>query len=803
MTESSLFDPEVKPRKSAGPVLAPVSHPPAPEVGQPRQGSKLRAIAVITGILLLAGFCAVPLSTTEQAFFGLLLVMLGLWLRRADTKSQRITLTMVLLSIFTSSRYIVWRLMITATHPIPGHGWRHAVDLAFVTVLLGAESFAYLTLLLGYFQTLRPLHRQPVPLPDDVRRWPTVDVFIPTYNEPIHVVRQTVISALYMDWPRDKLRVYILDDGKRESFRALADELGAEYIIRSRNNHAKAGNLNHALLKTRGEFVAIFDCDHVPTRSFLQVTLGAFLKDERLALVQTPHHFYSPDPFERNLKQFRRVPNEGELFYGLIQDGNDFWNSSFFCGSCAVLRRKPLEAIGGIAVETVTEDAHTALRMQSLGWRTAYLNLPQAAGLATESLAGHIGQRIRWARGMTQILRTDNPLLKPGLRWHQRLCYLNAMLSFMFAVPRLIFLTAPLAFLLLGRRNIAGSGAALLGLAMPHMIIASITNSRIQGKFRHSFWNEVYEAVLAPYIVLPTLFALVNPKFGKFNVTPKGGLIERSYFDLNTARPFLLLLMLNVAGLFAAVPRFLWWNASDRASVVANLTWALYNMLILAVAAATAFEVHQRRSSVRITMHIPARLSVPEHPDILCETRDLSTSGAALHFRDGDDASAVSATGIIFEHRGREWLFPCEVIGANGGVYRLRFKPLTTEQERMLTLVIYSRADTWIHAALERPVDAPLRSLALIARLAMQGLKMTAKALCRPGTWAAALLFVPCLHLHAATTGRVPVEPHEWLGALRIVLMLVVVAFVTRGLAGPLDGWLERRATARLKGESD
>src|SRR5690242_11441610 len=136
MTESSLFDPEVKPRKSAGPVLAPVSHPPAPAVGQPRHGSKLRAIAVITGILLLAGFCAVPLSTREQAFFGLLLVMLVLWLRRADTKSQRITLTMVLLSIFTSSRYIVWRLMITARQPIPGHGWRHAVDLAFVTVLL-------------------------------------------------------------------------------------------------------------------------------------------------------------------------------------------------------------------------------------------------------------------------------------------------------------------------------------------------------------------------------------------------------------------------------------------------------------------------------------------------------------------------------------------------------------------------------------------------------------------------------------------------------------------------------------------
>lgn len=168
--------------------------------------------------------------------------------------------------------------------------------------------------------------------------------------------------------------------------------------MRPDNKHAKAGNLNHALGVTDSELIAIFDCDHVPVRSFLQMTVGWFLKDPKLALVQTPHHFFSPDPFERNLGSFRRRPNEGELFYGLIQDGNDMWNAAFFCGSCAVLRRTALESIGGFAVETVTEDAHTALRMHRQGWSSAYLSIPQAAGLATESLSAHIGQRIRWAR---------------------------------------------------------------------------------------------------------------------------------------------------------------------------------------------------------------------------------------------------------------------------------------------------------------------------------------------------------------------------------------------------------------------
>ena len=159
-----------------------------------------------------------------------------------------------------------------------------------------------------------------------------------------------------------------------------------------------------------------------------------FNRDAKLAMVQLPHYFFSADPFERNLDTFGTVPNEGELFYGLIQDGNDLWNASFFCGSCAVLRRTAVEEVGGIAVETVTEDAHTALKMHRRGWNTAYLALPQAAGLATESLSGHVGQRIRWARGMAQIFRVDNPLFGRGLHWAQRLCYLNAMLHFLYGL---------------------------------------------------------------------------------------------------------------------------------------------------------------------------------------------------------------------------------------------------------------------------------------------------------------------------------------------------------------------------------
>jgi cellulose synthase (UDP-forming) len=164
-------------------------------------------------------------------------------------------------------------------------------------------------LLLGYFQTAWPLKRTPMPLPASRDLWPTVDVFIPTYNEPLSVVKPTIYAALALDYPADKIAIHVLDDGRRPEFRAFCEEVGVNWTIRTHNRHAKAGNINEALKITQGEYLAIFDCDHIPTRSFLQIGLGWFLRDKLLSMLQTPHHFFSADPFERNLGTFRKVPN--------------------------------------------------------------------------------------------------------------------------------------------------------------------------------------------------------------------------------------------------------------------------------------------------------------------------------------------------------------------------------------------------------------------------------------------------------------------------------------------------------------
>jgi hypothetical protein len=363
-------------------------------------------------------FCflaALPLTWPQQAVCGLLTLLMAMALARSSD-SYLITLSLMMMSMFCTLRYGYWRVTQTVYYfQDPATHWG-ALDAFFILSLLAGRGLRLLVILfLGYFQTIWPLRRAPVELPDDESEWPHVDVLIPTYNEPLDVVRYTALGALNMDWPADKLHVYILDDGRRKEFEQFAFEAGVGY--RSRTDNATPRRATSTPRSHHDSpYVAIFDCDHVPTRSFLQMTVGWMLRDPSWPCCRRRTTFIRPIPFERNLGQFRVIPNEGELFYGIVQDGNDFWNATFFCGSCAVLRREALNEIGGIAVETVTEDAHTSLRMQMNGWGTAYINIPQAAGLATERLSAHVGQRIRWARGMIQILRTRQSAVCAGLK---------------------------------------------------------------------------------------------------------------------------------------------------------------------------------------------------------------------------------------------------------------------------------------------------------------------------------------------------------------------------------------------------
>lgn len=703
----------------------------------------LRAAVLFCGAVFLAFTGVLPLTWPQQAVLALIILGVALWLDRSA--SYLVTLTLMLLSIYCTFRYAFWRLSSTTNYFRDSGLSHHRLELLLMGVLLLSECYAFVVLLLGYLQMVWPLRRTPVPLPEDTAEWPAVDVLIPTLNEPLEVVRFTALAAANMDWPADRLNVYILDDGRREEFRQFAEEAGIGYMTREDNRFAKAGNLNAALERVDSPFVVVFDADHVPTRSFLQMAMGWFLRDARLGILQTPHHFYSPDPFERNLRQFHTIPNEDELFYGIVQDGNDFWNATYFCGSCAVLRRAALDEAGGMAVETVTEDAHTSMRMQRLGWNSAYVNIPQAAGLATERLSEHVRQRIRWARGMVQILRIENPLFARGLTAAQRLCYFNSMSHFLYALPRLIFLTAPLMYLIFGYSTIAGGWATILVYVAPHLVLSSLTRSRIQGAHRHSFWTEIYETVLAPHLLLPTLFAFLRPRQGRFQVTPKGTVVNQEFFDGRVALPTLLLLSFNWFGLCCTLPRLfqfpawhgpawaarllVWpstlYDPTHRGTVAINAAWSIFNLVLLGVASAVAWESQQRRKSVRVQMELPSEVFLPDGSAVRGVTSDLSSGGVRttleydLALRPGDTVQ------FVFPVLEDTAVLSATVVAMEGRVLRASFDHLNLEEIEALALLLYGRADRWLGWDDTREPDHPLSSLFRVLRIAIRGLLQT------------------------------------------------------------------------------
>ena len=669
------------------------------------------AIGIVASVLIL--ICVTePFDYLAQLVFVILLWAIAMLVRRMPGRFP--TLLLIVLSIIVSCRYLWWRYTSTLN-------WNDGLDLTCGLILLAAETYSWLILILGYVQTSWPLNRKPAPLPADTREWPVIDLMIPTYNEELAITRGTVYAAMGIDWPKDKLRIHLLDDGNRPSFKAFAEEVGINYIARADNRHAKAGNLNHALTLTDGELVAIFDCDHMPARSFMQLTVGWFMTDPKLALVQTPHHFLSPDPFERNLGTFRNRPNEGELFYGLVQDGNDMWNAAFFCGSCAILRRSALEEIGGFAVETVTEDAHTALRLHRKGWNSAYLRIPQAAGLATESLSAHIGQRIRWARGMVQIFRTDNPLLGKGLSLFQRICYANAMMHFLVGLPRLVFLTAPLAFLLLHAYIIYAPAVMILLYVLPHMIHASLTNSRMQGAYRQTFWGEVYETVLAWYIARPTTVALFSPSRGKFNVTAKGGIMEENQFDWRTARPYLVLSALNILGLGFAVWRIFTGPKDEIITIFVSVLWVIYNLLIIGAAVAVAAEVRQVRQTHRVQTRLPGAIKLSDGHSYPCELVDYSDGGAGLQLNEPLQLPVGTPVSLIVQRGNREFLFPGTLTRSGGLFMGLSLSQLTPQQRVEFVQCTFGRADAWLDHNSEFEADKPIQSLREILALGVKG----------------------------------------------------------------------------------
>lgn len=668
-------------------------------------------VSILAGLLLLLSITRF-FDPFEQFIF--LFILWVCTISIMDIPGRTIKLILAIFSVISSLRYLIWRYSNTLI-------WDDTISTFFGILLIFAETYIVVVLILGYFQSIWPLERDPVPLPKNQDHWPTVDVYFTTYDEPLSVLKPGIYSALGLDWPEDKLSIYILDDGGRAEFKTFAEETGVNYLARKDNLHAKAGNINHALKHSHSEFIAIFDCDFIPTRSFLELTMGWFLKDPKLAILQTPHHFFSDDPFEKNLDTADTIPNENQLFYSVVQDGNDTWGASYFCGSAGIFRRKVLEENGGISIGSVTEDALTSINIHRRGYHSAYIRIPLAAGLATDNLSDHLGQRIRWARGMAQILRIQNPLLAKGLSFGQRVCYFNAIMYFFSGIPRLIFFISPIAFLIFGGYIFYAPALMVVFYATPHLVQAVIANARIQGKYRHFLWNEIYETVMSYYIVIPTALAIINPKFGSFNVTEKGSLTKEKHADWHSARPYMILAVINLLGIIIGIGSLLIGSEQDIPAILITSAWAIYNLVILGGVLGAHVEAKQIRSTPRVSFAIPVALIKADGKVYPCILEDYSEQGAALKSKNYHYFSVGESITLLLPRGKEHFSFTGRIQRLSGEVIGIVFDTMTTRKATDYIQCTFARSDTWAVLKANYTIEHPINSMKEVMKLSILG----------------------------------------------------------------------------------
>ncbi len=636
-----------------------------------------------------------------------------------------LTLAFLACGFMLCGRYLVWRF----THTL------NFVETAgpFISLSLwAAELYAFSTVVLLLVQVGRgrkqPRHAPP-PAPPGFA--PSVDIFIPIYTESCDILEKTLIGAGAIEYPNKRL--YVLDDGHRPEVAKLAAEYGAVYLKGPRR-HAKAGNLNHALTHTLGELVVVFDTDHIPVTSFLQETVP-FFADPKVAFVQTPHHFYNQDIYQRALSAGPRIPNEQDLFNHAIQGGRAPWNGAFFAGSGAVFRRSAIAGINGFNLMSITEDIHTSQHLHAKRWRSVFVDKDLAVGLTAENLSSYIVQRRRWMLGCLQIFFKDNPLLCRGLTLRQRLGYFASLYYFFFPAARVVFWITPLYYLLFHLHPIFSDVSILVAYLLPFLVILPLLSYALLPGWPRLLWASLYEMPVS-FPLFRSMFDLLLPKRLGFKVTPKGLTSDRRAFDWGSSKGLVLATVITIIAIGKGLAEFFYFGI-EKDAYFFNLSWASLNLLFLLAGLLIAWEKPQRRAEERIRKSVPFSLQ-EETFTFYGQTADLSLTG--ISFVTPSTAPIPPYVELTLHDR-RPITCRCRVVYHEriGRGYRCGLAILDVNQEirRALILNLFADPNTWRDAH-----EARVRSNLLMAWHFFRGIvlgfrptKRTRRRTVRRRTW--------------------------------------------------------------------
>jgi cellulose synthase (UDP-forming) len=410
------------------------------------------------------------------------------------------------------------------------------------------------------------------PEPVDVTVWrnrlragagaPSIDVFITAYGEPPDLVRNTVRAARDMRIPH---RTWVLDDGRSDVLERICAREGVGYLRRAGREHAKAGNVNAALSRTSGEYVVIFDADHIPEPDFLLQVLPHF-HDPEVAFVQSPQHYVNPV----NLVSTGAAEAQ-RIFYELVCPGKNHFNAAFCVGTNVMFRRSALDQIGGIETGSNSEDIWTSIELHRRGWKSIYVPSVLAHGLAPEEVGAYLKQQLRWASGGFEVLLRGRLLRRgSGLTIDQRLQYLFTGTHYLLSVAMLTFMLLPAAYLLFAVSPIKADGWTWATHYLPFYAMTLLVTWLQSGGFRIS---AIVASIGAAPVHARALLATLRNKPAAWRATNQAGRGGRSLW---VVMPHVALLVLNVTAIAVGLVVM-----ADPPPTWLSVGWASMHVLVL------------------------------------------------------------------------------------------------------------------------------------------------------------------------------------------------------------------------------
>jgi cellulose synthase (UDP-forming) len=340
--------------------------------------------------------------------------------------------------------------------------------------------------------------------------------------------------------------------------------------------------------------------------------------------------------------------------------------------------------------------------LHSRGYQSVYVPKILAAGLAPESFESYLKQRKRWTRGGIQVFLLDNPLWKRGLTFAQRIQYFSALFYFFHGRPRLIYLSAPISYLVFGVAPLITDLGSLALHFIPYYASALIAFQQVGGKARNPFWSDVYETAMCFSTTLTIFGTLLSPWRTRFHVTPKGVRREKGGINYRLILPHLTLAALLMIGAAMGCYEL---TRPDPDVAVISIFWAVYNLIILIAAISVAKERKQVRRAPRLSRMFNGSLryewtgpqSVEE--SLPCVTVDISETGASLRLMRPSPLPSKVAL-CLMGNSGKEVLLPGNLtrndrLPTGEASIGMVFTNLTEENRRALIRLMFGHPRVW------------------------------------------------------------------------------------------------------------